>query len=100
MLHLGGVPKTRIKEGKVWRALWRQDIKPLFGGNSTLLPSCRYKGHVITPKVQSDCELDTIHRLHVSLQNEAFRFDDVIGGEIQDRYAERADVLVEEGALL
>ena len=84
----------------MWRALRRQDIKPLFGGNFARLPICRNKGHVITPKVQSDCELNTVHRLHVSLEDEVFRFDDVIGGQIEDRYAERADVLVEEGALL
>jgi len=46
------------------------------------------------------CELNTVHRLHVSLEDEVFRFDDVIGGQIENRYAERADVLVEEGALL
>ena len=39
------------------------------------------------------CELNTVHRLHVSLEDEVFRFDDVIGGQIEDRYAERADVL-------
>lgn len=44
--------------------------------------------------------MNTVHRLHVSLHNEVFRFDDVIGGEIQDRYAERVDILVEERALL
>jgi hypothetical protein len=30
----------------------------------------------------------------------AYEFEDVIGGEIQDYYAERVDILVEEGALL
>jgi len=84
----------------MWQLSRRQDIKPLFGGNFAQLPICRYKGQVIAEKVQGDCELNTVHRLHVSLQYEVFRFDDVIGGEIQDRYAERADVLVKESALL
>jgi len=44
----------------MWQVLWRQDIKPLFGGNFAQPPICRYKGHVVAPKVQSDCKLDAV----------------------------------------